>query len=141
MMWAFQADDARLADGVRAAFATYLRARAGDVPELLNAEIAFGELVANVVQHAHGPIAVRVDWSGTNPVLHIFDRGPGFHETPHLPTDALSEHGRGLFLVQTLTEGLTVRRRARGGSHVSVVLPLKRPSDAHAGVQFAGLAG
>jgi anti-sigma regulatory factor (Ser/Thr protein kinase) len=55
-------------------------------------------------------------------VLHVFDTGQGFEYRPRLPSDLLSERGRGLFLVAALAEEVSAELRRPSGSHVRVVL-------------------
>jgi signal transduction histidine kinase/DNA-binding response OmpR family regulator len=87
-----------------------------------SAELVLGELVGNVVRYAPGPVDVALDTSGGTPVLHVIDAGPGFERTPMLPTEVLSESGRGLFIVAALTEEFNVSRRTDRGSHARAVL-------------------
>jgi len=44
---------------------------------------------------------------------------------PRLPTDRMSERGRGLFLVWSLAEDFSVGKRPGGGSHARAVLPAR----------------
>jgi anti-sigma regulatory factor (Ser/Thr protein kinase) len=121
--WAFDAENAQAAHDARRELVRYLRSRAPDA-DVAAAELVFGELVGNVVRHAPGPIEVQVEWTGTQPVLHVIDRGRGFLRDPRLPQDVLSESGRGLFIVAQLTDGLRVERIAGYGNHVAAVLRL-----------------
>ncbi len=125
MYWSFSADDCSDADGIRTAFMSYLRARAVEEADFMSAEIAFGELVGNVVRHAPGPIAIEVDWSDRLPILSVCDRGPGF-EPKIVPADLCEESGRGLFLVRALAGEPNLERRSGGGSRVSVTLLIPR---------------
>ena len=127
MRWAFAADDARMAAGMREAFCAYLRSRGAVDAEFVAAELIFGELVGNVVRHAPGPIEITVEWVEDRAVLTVSDRCAGFvpKAKPELP-DVLSESGRGWFLLHAYGEGTSVRARAGGGSSVSVVLPVTR---------------
>jgi anti-sigma regulatory factor (Ser/Thr protein kinase) len=86
------------------------------------AEVVFRELVGNVFRHAPGTIDVAVDWSGTRPVLHVLDRGPGFVHKSELPADAYRDSGRGLYIAATLSEELHISHRFGGGSHARAVL-------------------
>ena len=87
------------------------------------AEHVFGELLGNVVRFAPGPVEIELDWNnGAAPVLHVLDRGPGFTFTPKLPTDLLSERGRGLYIVWALAADFNVTPRHDGGSHARAVL-------------------
>jgi anti-sigma regulatory factor (Ser/Thr protein kinase) len=62
------------------------------------------------------------DWTEPTPVLHVLDRGPGFALAPKLPSDLLSERGRGLYIVWSLTDDFNVTQRHDGGSHARAVL-------------------
>ncbi len=87
------------------------------------AEHVFGELLGNVVRYAPGAIEIVFDWRrGAAPVLHVLDRGPGFTFAPKLPSDLLSERGRGLYIVWSLAEDFNVTPRYDGGSHARAVL-------------------
>ena len=90
--------------------------------EVSGAELVFGELVGNVVRYAPGSITAILDVSMPAPVLHVLDDGRGFEFRPRLPVDLLSERGRGLFLVSTFADELSVERRRGGGSHARAVL-------------------
>jgi hypothetical protein len=53
-------------------------------------------------------------------VLHALDDGPGYRFLSRLPTDTLSERGRGLYLISALAEAFHVTPRPFGGSHAYV---------------------
>ena len=122
--WTFDATDAVAAAGMRTAFAAALAARGFPADALPNAELAFGELLGNVVRHAPGVVEVIVDSSGPRPVLHMLDRGPGFRHISRLPADPFSESGRGLFIVSAISDEFNVSLRPEGGSHARVLLRL-----------------
>lgn len=122
--WAFDAENAQAAHDARSQLVAYLRERAPQGADIGGAELVFGELVGNVVRHAPGPIEVQVEWAGSQPVLHVIDRGRGFLRDPSLPVDMLSESGRGLYIVSQLTEALRIERIAGYGNHVAAVLRL-----------------
>lgn len=126
MRWAFDARDARLAHEVRTVYMNYLRARGDATSDYDGAEIVFGELVSNVVRHAPGPIEIELEWNGIAPVLHVLDRGAGFERGAELPTDPLSEFGRGLWLVRTLTVDFSLADTPGYGTHARTVLPIRR---------------
>jgi anti-sigma regulatory factor (Ser/Thr protein kinase) len=87
------------------------------------AEIVAGELIGNAVRHAPGNVTVIGDASGSTPVLHVIDEGPGFEFNPRLPADAMSDGGRGLFIINALVEEMSIARRTDApGSHARVVL-------------------
>ncbi len=126
MRWAFDARDARLAHEVRSVYMNYLRARGDATSDYDAAEIVFGELVSNVVRHAPGPIEIELEWNNAAPVLHVLDRGDGFDRGAELPTDPLSEFGRGLWLIRTLTEDFSLSDTPGYGTHARTVLPIRR---------------
>jgi len=138
--WTFDTADAATAQGARSVFATAL-AQAGMLDDdVFTAEIIFGELLSNAVRYAPGGVEVVLDWArGSTAILHFMDRGPGFVVVPRLPTDLLSERGRGLFLVWSLSEDFNVTKRADGGAHVRVVLSPRRKRSVN-GVARAGAA-
>jgi serine phosphatase RsbU (regulator of sigma subunit)/CHASE3 domain sensor protein/anti-sigma regulatory factor (Ser/Thr protein kinase) len=125
--WTFQTDDAATAQRARTVFATVLRDAGMFDDDVFTAELIFGELLSNAVRYAPGRADVVLDWTGgATAILHFLDRGPGFVVVPRLPTDLLSERGRGLFLVWSLSEDFNVTKRVDGGSHVRVVLTPRR---------------
>ncbi len=120
--WTFDTDDAGAAHGARHSFVSLLRDGGLRADRLDTAELVFGELLGNVVRFAPGPIEIFFDWSEPTPVLHVLDRGPGFTLVPKLPSDLLSERGRGLYIVWSLTDDFNVTQRHDGGSHARAVL-------------------
>ncbi|MBV8244666.1 MAG: SpoIIE family protein phosphatase, partial [Candidatus Eremiobacteraeota bacterium] len=127
--WSFDAENARAAQDARGEFVRYVEAHAKDASEVLSAEVIFGELVSNVVRHAPGPIDIELDWSESRPILHVIDRGPSFAHRRDLPLDPLSESGRGLFIIRTLSQNFEVERIAGFGNHVIVGLSMERSTD------------
>ena len=125
MHWSFDARDARSTHDVRELFLAYLRAKGKQDADYAGAELVFGELIGNVVRHAPGTVDIEVEWRGDAPVLHVLDRGPGYDRAEALPP-TLSETGRGLYLVATLTREFTVTRLPGYGSHARAVLPIDR---------------
>lgn len=121
--WEFLASDAGAAAACRREVVSCLGDAAGGNPsDCFSAELVFGELLGNVVRYAGGWVRVVLDFSGRKPVLHVLDRGPGFVVNARLPSDSLSDRGRGLFLVKSLSEDFGVSRRFPTGSHARVVL-------------------
>jgi len=123
--WSFAAENAKAAQDARQEFRRYLKRLAASSDEIAQAEIIFGELVANVVRHAPGAIEIEVDWTGRFPDLHVIDRGTGFKHMRALP-ELLSESGRGLFLVRRLARRFEVERIPGFGNHIVVQLPTER---------------
>lgn len=99
----------------------------GEDDDLADARTIISELLGNVTRHASGPAWVSLLWSGPQPVVTVYDLGPGFTLKPRLPDDPLAEGGRGLYLVAHMAERLTAAVRASGGARVSAVLPVTRP--------------
>lgn len=129
--WVFETGDPATAQRSRAVFATVLSTGGMFEDDVFTSELIFGELLSNAVRYAPGPVEVVLDWSGTSTaILHFLDRGPGFTLMPRLPSDLLSERGRGLFLVWSLSEDFNVTKRADGGAHARVVLSPRRKRDA-----------
>jgi PAS domain S-box-containing protein len=120
--WTFDTGDAETAHRARHAFVQALRDGGMSEDHTGTAELIFGELLGNVVRYAPGPIDITFDWNDEMPVLHVLDRGPGFTLVPRLPTDLLSERGRGLYIVWSLAEDFNVTERFDGGSHARAVL-------------------
>jgi anti-sigma regulatory factor (Ser/Thr protein kinase) len=120
--WTVDADDVRAAKEVQYAFVGELQRQGVPPDDLFAAELVFAELLGNAVRYAPSAVEVILDWMGPNPVLHVLDQGPGFHATPRLPPDALSERGRGVFIVASLARDFHVMPRANGGSHARAVL-------------------
>jgi len=120
--WNVQTADGRAMSAVRSEVGVILRKHGASAVEREIAELVAGELLANAVRHAPGTIEAVLDWSGPAPVFHVLDRGPGFTLAPQLPSDAMSERGRGLFLVWALADDVNVTRRHGGGVHARAVL-------------------
>lgn len=120
--WTFDTHDSKAAGEARHAFTSAFRKRGATEIDLAMAELVFGELVGNTVRYAPGRVEVIVDWSAPEPSLHVLDDGPGFRHISILPPELLSESGRGLFLVNTLTQEFRIAKRPEGGSHACAVL-------------------
>ena len=123
--WRLNSEDNERAAQIRGEFVSRLRAHGASTEALFSCELIFGELLGNVVRYARGELEIVLDVAGSNGVLHFLDKGKGFTLIPRLPTDLLSERGRGLFLIWTLSEDFNVDVRPNGGAHARVVLPVK----------------
>jgi serine phosphatase RsbU (regulator of sigma subunit)/anti-sigma regulatory factor (Ser/Thr protein kinase) len=122
--WTFDSSDWRAARRVRREVLANLEACAEPGSDLKAAELIFGELAANAAQHAGGPIDVALEWRDRAAVLHLIDRGEGYTTAEEREADLLTEHGRGLWLVQRLGAELTVEPLPGFGTHVRAVLPI-----------------
>lgn len=122
--WTFDSSDWRAARQARCEFLARLGASVEAGTDLTAAELVFGELAANVAQHAAGPIEAALEWRNGNAVLHVIDRGTGYAATHGTEMDPLTEHGRGLWLVQRLGAQLSVEVLPGFGTHVRAALPI-----------------
>ncbi len=125
MRWQFEAADARAAYTLRDEFFTRLRQFCPiDAETMSICGVIFAELIGNAVRHAPGPLSVSLQLRGTDAMLHVIDKGPGFSYKPALPKDLWAESGRGLYLVSMLARDVEVERVPGLGSHISVTLPV-----------------
>jgi PAS domain S-box-containing protein len=119
----FDVSEGAAAAAARASFIESLEGRGFGADQCANAELIFSELIGNVVRHAHAKdVEVAVDHGGPYSVLHVMDRGSGFHHISRLPPDPYAENGRGLFLIAALSVDFTVAAGPDGGSHARVIL-------------------
>jgi anti-sigma regulatory factor (Ser/Thr protein kinase) len=122
LLWRFEAQDARSAVRANAEYRATLRNHAGWPLDEHAGGVVFAELVSNVVRHAPGHIQIDLECDGTDVILSVADDGPGFDFTAPAAPGALSEGGRGLFLVSQYATALHVARRNEGGSKVRATL-------------------
>jgi serine phosphatase RsbU (regulator of sigma subunit)/anti-sigma regulatory factor (Ser/Thr protein kinase) len=120
--WAFSVEDSNAAAKARQGIVGVLQHCGATEAETVTAELVFSELLGNVIRYTSHDVEFALDICGDAPVLHALDRGPGFTYSARLPMDMLSEGGRGLFIVRSLTHDLNVTRRNDGGSHARAVL-------------------
>jgi PAS domain S-box-containing protein len=122
--WRFLSTDARAASQVRREIGALIAERRPE--ERFAAEITFGELIANAVRHAPGPVVARCRIApGGGATIELDDAGRGFAPAA-LVSDPLAETGRGLALLRALTGGVRVKAAQGGGASVSVSLPAAR---------------
>ena len=121
--WAFAVQDWSAATAARQGIVQVLHGYGATAADTTLSELIFSELLGNVVRYGSDHVEFALDISGSAPILHALDRGPGFTYTARLPMDVLSDCGRGLFIVRSLTHDLNVTRRDGGGSHARAVLP------------------
>ncbi len=124
--WTFDSADSRAARRARKEFVQSLEADASPGSDFKAAELIFGELVANVAQHASGTIDVSLEWRDGKAVLHVIDRGPGYANAARRPNDLFAENGRGLWLIRRLGGQLAVETLDGYGTHAQVILPILR---------------
>jgi len=89
-------------------------------------ELLVSELVSNAVKTGAAPVTLGLDihhdWLG----LSVHDRDPGWPVM--LDPDPADTHGRGLRIVQALTEAWGVEPASDGGKTVWVRVPLPGPA-------------
>jgi len=128
-LWRFHSSSAHTAQASRREVMAYLRSMAENCHNLFEVELIVGEIFANTVQHAPGLVEVRVDWTNERPELIVRDTGPGLEVLiAKLPENVLSENGRGLFLLKTLADGVSLKSWPGYGTELRAVLPLRRPA-------------
>lgn len=123
--WDFDARDALAARRARAEFTTYIRAECGEV-DASSVELVLGELIGNVVRYAPGPAYVRA-WVDDRfkVTIEVEDRGPGFIRPLVTSVDPLAESGRGLLIVELLSDEFIVHCVANRGCRVRARLSMK----------------
>lgn len=121
--WYFEVPDSSSALRRRPDFVRYLRSYGADGEDYEAAELIFGEIVANAMVHAPGPLEVLVDWPEGRATLHVSDEGPPIRVVHDLP-DPMSESGRGLVVANRLARGLTSTLTSVGKTVVAT-LPVR----------------
>jgi integral membrane sensor domain MASE1/anti-sigma regulatory factor (Ser/Thr protein kinase) len=125
--WSFHSSHSYSAHHARHEVMQFIAGLAPGDEDLFTAELIVGEILANTVEHAPGLVNMEIDWSEASPVVTVVDSGPGLERfAAALPDDALTEDGRGLFLVKTLARDLHVESDAGYGTKMTVVLPIAR---------------
>ncbi|HZV77016.1 MAG TPA: ATP-binding protein [Candidatus Babeliales bacterium] len=121
--WSLSLADADAGVLARSHFVEFLHSIEIEQDFISTAELVFGELLGNVVRHAPGPVQISIDLNDDAMVLHVVDTGPPFSlNQSHLPTDVLSERGRGLFIVAQLAAEVRVKKKRSRGNHIMVTL-------------------
>ena len=93
----------------------------GGEEEAAQIELAVGEAVGNVLEHAHrfdASLPVRVEFRCDDGALQVdvFDHGPGFDMTavPALDPESLSSDGRGIYIMHALMDEVSYELGASG---------------------------
>jgi anti-sigma regulatory factor (Ser/Thr protein kinase) len=120
--WRFNPEWSDAAHRVRREIGDILLREGLEPPRLCAFETIFAEIIANVIRHAGGTAEVVLQRQHDRFVLHVLDKGPGFHVVPRLPNDLFSENGRGLYLISRLADHFSVEHRPGGGSHARITL-------------------
>ncbi len=123
--WTLSAADAETALRARRAFREHLLAYGDPGSDFHAAELVYGELVANCVRHAPGPVRVEFRWNDAT--LAVIDASDRLRSWPFSPDDHAAEGTHHAFaLVRALTGRLHLAREPQGGTRASVVLPVRR---------------
>lgn len=101
----------------------------------IQVELALSEAVGNAVKHAHRydaalPVRVQFRWDGQCFEVDVYDQGPGFDlsQVRPLGPEDLSDHGRGVTIMQAVMDEVTYRPAGSGNClHLSKRLA-PRPS-------------
>jgi anti-sigma regulatory factor (Ser/Thr protein kinase) len=125
--WHFDARDQRTAWRVKREVLGALQTLGPPAPDPYVAEMAFGELLSNVVRHTPGSTRVSFDVEGDHVVLHVADRGESLGALSHVleragKPDGDAECGRGFFLIGALGGSVTITPSG-DGKCISVALP------------------
>ncbi|MGH7716694.1 MAG: ATP-binding protein, partial [Vulcanimicrobiaceae bacterium] len=84
----------------RGAFIRFLGSRCTPESDFQAAEIVYGELVANVVRHAPGPIEIMLRSNGRDKVtIEVCDTAIDFKSARPAEPSLYSESGRGLYII------------------------------------------
>lgn len=121
VIWHFASNTALDALSLRDDFLASLQKHAGPNTDLFAAKVVFTELVANVVLHAPGPIAILLEVDNSGVILTVTDTGPGFVFDPALP-HSVCDGGRGMFLISRCAAAVSVKRLDGAGTSVSAIL-------------------
>lgn len=129
MSWSFDSREQDAAYRARDQMLAFLAELCLAGSNLFDAKSVIGELIANVVEHAPGPVHSEIDWGGDHPVLRMRNASVGFTPRIALPADPMSEDGRGLYLVSALADDLRVASHFDGDTEISVRLRLHKHPD------------
>ncbi|GAC1547175.1 MAG: hypothetical protein NVS2B17_31200 [Candidatus Velthaea sp.] len=127
--WRFLSSDGRAAAIARREIGELVALNNADARFI--AELAFGELIANAVRYAPGPVVARLEIPENGAAtIELDDTGVGF-EASGAKANLLAESGRGLGLLRDLADDVHVGHAPGGGASVRVRLHAN--SLAHAG--------
>jgi PAS domain S-box-containing protein len=126
LRWHLVKGDMPAAQLLRRQIAKLVRTYTRDPGQIAASEVVVGELLANAVEHAPHGVDVHLDWRERCPRLIIGDLGAGVSARPVLPTDPLSERGRGQFIIAHLARSFEIRTDECGRTIYDVVLNCER---------------
>jgi anti-sigma regulatory factor (Ser/Thr protein kinase) len=121
--WRLCSGDFAAAMAARKEFARLVRALAVPPSDVDGAELIFGELAANGVEHGAGTVTLTVRSDGHDLVLTVDDEGHGFAEELRGETPVSSTpRGRGLFFVRSIARNVDL---AGHGRPATILLPVR----------------
>jgi anti-sigma regulatory factor (Ser/Thr protein kinase) len=121
--WSLDNGDFAAAMAARKEFARLVRSLAVPPSDVDGAELIFGELAANGVEHGAGTVTLAVRRDGSDLVLTVDDEGRGFAERlPRGAPAASTPRGRGLFFVRSLARRVDP---AGQGRPATILLPVR----------------
>jgi anti-sigma regulatory factor (Ser/Thr protein kinase) len=121
--WRLGTGDFEAATAARKDFARLVRSMALPPSDVGGAELIFGELAANGVEHGAGTVTLVVRRDGNDLVLTVEDEGPGFAgELRRKAPVASTPRGRGLFFVRSLARRVEAAGRGRPAT---ILLPVR----------------
>ena len=100
---------------------------------LYGVSVAVRESVMNAIVHGNGHdrdkrVFVEFAWMDTDPQaiwIRVRDQGPGFDQAtladPLAPENQMKPSGRGIFLIRTFMDEMTLQRAAEGGMEIVMV--------------------
>ncbi|MDQ6823282.1 MAG: ATP-binding protein [Candidatus Eremiobacteraeota bacterium] len=126
MIWTIDPACAVQAGNVRRACVSHLASEASGDSDVPAAASIIAEILANAVEHGEAPIEMVLRWENGAAIAEVHDRGVGFESKRRVLPEPTSSRGRGLYLVQELSEGLHVYRKKDDGTVVCARLPVRR---------------
>jgi anti-sigma regulatory factor (Ser/Thr protein kinase) len=120
--WQFATSSHARADRARHEFLALLRKHCGDDADYFSAELIFGELLANAVQHAPGTVDLSVRWNDGHACLTVRTYGRPCFPSRH-KASLFDEHGRGLQIVSALSRDFRIEN-TNDGCFCESVLPV-----------------
>ena len=97
--------DLSAAGEARAAVRLWLRIRSCSETAIETIELLASEVVGNAVRHAHGEVTMHVRMVGRRVRVDVEDEAPGRLPAPPVAVDAGDHGGRGLWLLNALSDG------------------------------------
>ena len=122
IVWQLETEDVESALRARSRYLEVVKSHEGWPLDDYAASVVYTELVGNVLRYAAPPIKITLHCDGAEVRLNVSDRGPGFDFAAPPKPSALSEGGRGLFLVSHYAGEVEVQRHEGKGTTVIAVL-------------------